>query len=134
AVLRAREAARLEDALLAGLELLGAEAVRHRARHFLADRLLHPIAVLRREDRRDAEARRLVERARAEARAGAVGEAFLFAHAGPHARGRGAAKGGVAARERGGVRMGVARSRGLAPAPRGVRRRAGGALFPPRRP
>src|SRR5438876_1007981 len=116
-----RKAARLEDAFLARLELPGAEAVLHRARQLLADRLLDARAVLRGEDRGDAEARRLVERARAEARAGAVGQAFLFAHARPDARGRGAAEQIVAQQQRGEVRMVVAHFHVLAAAQHRVR-------------
>src|SRR5206468_1392295 len=90
AVLGARHAPPLEQGLLAGVDLRGAEARAHGARELLADRLLHARAVLRREDRRHAERRRFVERARAEAREGAVREALLLAHARRDARGGGA--------------------------------------------
>src|SRR6185503_20408585 len=81
AVLRARHAPLLEQRLLAGLDLLGAEAVAHRACELLADRALDAAAVLRREDRADAKAPGLVEGAGVEAAERAVGQAFLLAHA-----------------------------------------------------
>src|SRR5687767_6675773 len=67
AVLGARHAPRLEQALLAGRDLLRTEAFAHRAAELLADGALHAVAVLRRENGADTEASRLVERARVKA-------------------------------------------------------------------
>src|SRR3954467_15018478 len=61
AVLRARHAPLLEQRLLAGLDLLFAGALAHRARELLADGGLDASPVLRREDRADAKTSRLVE-------------------------------------------------------------------------
>src|SRR5205823_4752684 len=115
------EAPRFEQALLAGVDLARAEALLYRSRDFLAHRFLDPVAVLRREDRRDAKARRLVEGARAEAGVGAVGEALLLAHARRDARGRGAAEQVVGEEQRRKIRVVVAHPDVLAAAQDRVR-------------
>src|SRR5512147_1400078 len=77
AILRARQTPRFQQATLGGFHFLRAEAIVDGARELFAYRLLDARLVLRREDRRDIEARGLVELAGHEPAVGAVGEAFL---------------------------------------------------------